>query len=38
MILESFSYVFGVQDGVLGVRVSFDIQSYVYIGPGVAFR
>ena len=24
--------------GVLGARVSFGIQSYVYIGPGVAFR
>ena len=25
---------FGVQDGVLGARVSFGIQSYVYIGLG----
>ena len=25
---------FGVQDGVLGARVSFDIQNYVYIGLG----
>ena len=29
---------FGVQNGVLGARVSFGIQSYVYIGPGVTFR
>ena len=38
MILENFSLVFGVQDGVLGARVLFGIQSYVYIGPGVAFN
>ena len=29
---------FGAQDGVLGASVSFGIQSYVYIGPRVAFR
>ena len=28
---------FGAQDGVLGARVSFGTQSYVYIGPRVAF-
>ena len=27
-------YCFGVQNGVLGARVSFGIQSYVYIGLG----
>ena len=27
-------YSFGVQNGVLGARVSFGIQSYVYIGLG----
>ena len=38
MGLGSFSRVFGAQDGCLGARVSFGIQSYVYIGPRVAFR
>ena len=33
-----FPRVFGAQDGFLGARVSFGIQSYVYIGPRVAFR
>ena len=28
---------FGAQDGALGARVSFGTQSYVYIGPRVAF-
>ena len=37
-ILESFFLGFGTQDGVLGARVSFGIQSYVYIGPRVAFK
>ena len=37
-ILESFSYGFGAQDGVLGAMVSFGMQSYVYIGLRVAFR
>ena len=33
-----FPRVFGAQDGVLGARVSFGTQSYVYIGPRVTFR
>ena len=36
--LESFSYGFGAQEGVLGARVSFGIPSHVYIGFRVAFR
>ena len=33
-----FPRVLGAQDGVLGARVSFGNQSYVYIRPRVAFR
>ena len=38
MILESFSLGFWSSKGVLGARVSFGIQSYVYIGLMVAFK
>ena len=37
-ILESFFLGFWSSRGCFGDRVSFGIQSYVYIGPRVAFR